>query len=55
LQRELAELIENASFEIVQGAGHESLISNRAYAQVVPSAIRAIVQAATDRSINSDA
>ena len=30
LQRELAELTENASFEVVQGASHESLISERA-------------------------
>jgi pimeloyl-ACP methyl ester carboxylesterase len=55
LQHELAELSENASFEIVQGASHESLISNREYAQVVATAIRGIVQAATDQSLRSDA
>ena len=53
LQRELAELTENASFEIVHGASHESLISNREYAQVVATAIRGVVQAATDRSLKS--
>jgi hypothetical protein len=55
LQRELAELTEDASFEIVQGASHESLISNRGYAHVVAKTIKAVVQAATDRSVNPDA
>src|SRR5215207_4048936 len=55
LQRELAELTQDASFEIVQGASHESLISNREYAQVVANTIQAVVQAATDRSVNPDA
>jgi pimeloyl-ACP methyl ester carboxylesterase len=53
LQHELAELTENASFEIVQGASHESVISNREYAQVVATAIRGVVQAAIDRSLKS--
>jgi pimeloyl-ACP methyl ester carboxylesterase len=53
LQHELAELTENASFQIVQGASHESVISNREYAQVVATAIRGVVQAATDRSLKS--
>ena len=55
LQRELADLTEDASFEIVQGASHESLISNREYAQVVAKTIRAVVQTAIDRSVNPDA
>ena len=46
LQRELAELTENASFQVVPGASHESLISNREYARVVATAIRGV----TDRS-----
>jgi pimeloyl-ACP methyl ester carboxylesterase len=49
LQRELAELTENASFEIVQGASHESLISNREHARVVAKTVQAVVQAASDR------
>ena len=53
LQHELAELTESASFQIVQGASHESVISNREYAQVVATAIRGVVQAATDRSLKS--
>ena len=53
LQRELAELTEDASFEIVQGASHESVISNREHARVVATTIEAVVQAATDRSLKS--
>jgi pimeloyl-ACP methyl ester carboxylesterase len=53
LQHELADLTDNASFQIVQGASHESVISNREYAQVVATAIRGVVQAATDRSLKS--
>ena len=49
LQRDLAELTENASFEVVQGASHESLISNREYARVVATAIREVA----DRSLES--
>ena len=49
LQRELAELTEDASFEIVQGASHESLIANRENARVVANAIVAVVAAARDR------
>ena len=49
LQRELAELTENASFEVVQGASHESLISNREHARVVAKTIKAVVAAARDR------
>jgi pimeloyl-ACP methyl ester carboxylesterase len=49
LQRELADLTETASFEIVQGASHESLISNREYARVVAKTILSVVQAAHDR------
>lgn len=49
LQRELAELTENASFEVVQGASHESLISNREHARVVAKTIQAVIQAARDR------
>jgi pimeloyl-ACP methyl ester carboxylesterase len=55
LQRELAGLTENASFEIVQGASHESVISNREHAQVVANTIEAVVQAARDRSLEPDA
>ena len=49
LQRELAELTENASFEIVQGASHESLISDSDHARVVARTILTVVQAARDR------
>ena len=48
LQRELAELTENASFEVVQGASHESLISDRQHARLVAKTIQAVVQAARD-------
>jgi pimeloyl-ACP methyl ester carboxylesterase len=49
LQRELAELTENAGFEVVQGASHESLISNHEHARVVAKTIQLVVQAARDR------
>ena len=49
LQRELAKLTENASFQIVQGASHESLISTREYSRVVAKTILSVVQAAQDR------
>jgi hypothetical protein len=51
LQRELAELTEDAGFEIVQGASHESVISDREHARVVATTIEAVVQAATERSL----
>jgi pimeloyl-ACP methyl ester carboxylesterase len=51
LQRELAELTQDASFEVVQGASHESLISNREHARVVARTIEAVVQAARDSVI----
>jgi major membrane immunogen (membrane-anchored lipoprotein) len=53
LQRELAELTENASIEVVQGASHESLVSNREHARVVANAIQAVVQAASGRPLSS--
>jgi pimeloyl-ACP methyl ester carboxylesterase len=46
LQRELAELTTDASFETVQGASHESLISRREHAWAVARTILAVVQAA---------
>ena len=46
LQRELAELTDDASFEVIQGASHESLISNREHARAVARTIRTVVQAA---------
>ena len=49
LQRELAELTEDASFEVVQGASHESLIADREHAMVVAKTIEAIVQVVRDR------
>ena len=49
LQRELAELTKDASFEVVQGASHESLIANREHARVVAKTIEAVVQAARNR------
>jgi hypothetical protein len=49
LQHELAQLTEDASFEIVQRASHESVISDRQYARVVARRIQAVVQAAQDR------
>jgi 2-keto-3-deoxy-L-rhamnonate aldolase RhmA len=42
-------LAENASFEIVQGASHESLISDREHARVVAKTILSVVHAAHDR------
>ena len=53
LQHELAELTENASIEVVQGASHESLVSNREHARVVANAIQAVVQAASGRPLSS--
>ncbi|HKN43332.1 MAG TPA: alpha/beta hydrolase [Propionibacteriaceae bacterium] len=50
LQRELAELTENASFEIVKGATHESLISDREHARVVARTILTVVEAAASRT-----
>jgi pimeloyl-ACP methyl ester carboxylesterase len=49
LQRELAELTENASFDVVQGASHESLISEREHARIVAKTIQAVVQVARNR------
>ena len=49
LQRELAELTENASFEVIQGASHESVISDRAHARVVAKTILTVVEATKDR------
>jgi pimeloyl-ACP methyl ester carboxylesterase len=46
LQRELAELTKDTSFEVVQGASHESLIAKREHARVVSRTIEAVVQAA---------
>jgi pimeloyl-ACP methyl ester carboxylesterase len=51
LQRELAELAGKASFRIVQGASHESLISDRKHAHIVASTILTVVQAARDREL----
>ena len=48
LQRELAELTESASFQVVEGASHESLVSNRDYARIVAKTIESIVHAARD-------
>ena len=53
LQHELALLTEDASFEIVPGASHESVISDREYARVVARTIQAVVQAARDREQSS--
>ena len=39
LQRELAQLTEDASMEVVQGASHKSVISNREHARVVAQTI----------------
>jgi pimeloyl-ACP methyl ester carboxylesterase len=49
LQRQLSELTAHASFETVQGASHESLISDREHARVVAKTILSVVQAARDR------
>jgi pimeloyl-ACP methyl ester carboxylesterase len=49
LQRELAELTENASFEVIQGASHESVISDREHARVVAKTILTVVEATKDR------
>ncbi|HTF41724.1 MAG TPA: alpha/beta hydrolase [Propionibacteriaceae bacterium] len=49
LQRELAELTKDASFEVVQGASHESLISNREHARIVAKTIESVVPAARNR------
>jgi pimeloyl-ACP methyl ester carboxylesterase len=45
LQRELAELTDDASFEVIQGASHESVISDREHARAVAQTIRTVVQA----------
>jgi 2-keto-3-deoxy-L-rhamnonate aldolase RhmA len=50
LQRQLSELTAPASFETVQGASHESLISDREHARVVAKTILSVVQAARDRA-----
>lgn len=44
LQLELAGLTRQARFEIVDGAGHASLVSQHSYAQMVATAIRSVVQ-----------
>jgi pimeloyl-ACP methyl ester carboxylesterase len=49
LQRELAELTKDATFQVVQGASHESLIANRDHARVVAKTIEAVVRVARDR------
>jgi len=49
LQTELAELTPDASFKVVQGASHESLVSDREHARVVAQTILEVVQAARDR------
>jgi pimeloyl-ACP methyl ester carboxylesterase len=49
LQRELAELTKDATFQVVQGASHESLIANRDHARVVAKIIEAVVRVARDR------
>jgi pimeloyl-ACP methyl ester carboxylesterase len=49
LQRELAELTAHASFETVQGAGREPLISDREHARVVAKTILSVMQAVRDR------
>ena len=49
LQRELAELTKTASFQVVQGASHESLVSEREHARIVAKTIQAVVQAARNR------
>jgi pimeloyl-ACP methyl ester carboxylesterase len=46
---QLAELTENATFEVVQGAGHESLLSDHEHARVVARTIQAFVEAARER------
>ncbi|HYJ48508.1 MAG TPA: alpha/beta hydrolase [Microbacterium sp.] len=48
LQLELAELTDDARFEVVEGAGHESLVSDREHARTVAAAIRSVVQTARD-------
>jgi hypothetical protein len=46
LQHQLAELTKSATFEVVHGASHESVISNREYARVVARTILGVVEAA---------
>jgi pimeloyl-ACP methyl ester carboxylesterase len=50
LQHELAELTPDASFRVVSGASHESLVSDRTHAQVVAQTIAAVVEAVRDRA-----
>jgi pimeloyl-ACP methyl ester carboxylesterase len=45
LQHEQAQLTESATFEVVLGASHESVISDREHARVVVAAIQAVVEA----------
>ena len=49
LQHELAELTAAATFEVVQGASHESVLSEHEHARVVARTIQAAVQAVRDR------
>ncbi len=51
LQHELAELTPGASFRVISGASHESLVSDRKHAQVVAQTIAAVVEAVRDRAI----
>ena len=51
LQHELAELTPGASFRVVSGASHESLVSDRKHAQVVAQTISAVGEAVRDRAI----
>ena len=48
LQLELAGLTEHARFEVVDGASHETLVSQREHARIVAAAIHSVVQAAQD-------
>ena len=49
LQHELAELTAAATLEVVQGASHESVLSEHEHARLVARTIQVVVQAARDR------
>ena len=49
LQHELAELTAAATLEVVQGASHESVLSEHEHARVVARTIQVVVQAVRDR------
>jgi hypothetical protein len=50
LQHQLAQLTDSGTFEVLEGASHESVISDREHARVVAAGIQAVVEACRKRS-----